>query len=372
MRPTLLRLAALALVATLAACGGSKKSTPPLTWTWVPVSGAVCADGSPTGIAIEASPKPDADVVVFLNGGGACWDLFTCFPQTVVPTFTTQFTTPGPFGEAQMNALVPQFVPGSIFDRSIASNPYKDFTFVFVPYCTGDVHSGDRTQRFTGAPSDWRFKGRVNLAADFDWLAANLGYAPAKVVVSGFSAGGFGSLLAYSMARAKWPSAKGYLVDDSGPPLSNIPTDEIAAWDLAWNLGGAVGPLCGALDCMGNLSRLFPALQAAYPDDRLALLSSTQDLTIRSFFGITSSPPSVQPMDATFFEGALRALAGGPPAGIEDATPPGETHAFLVVGTSHTMLGHPDAFHAPDGRSLFDWLGQQVNDDGAWSAAIPP
>ncbi len=371
MRPPLPRLLALALAATVAACGGSKHSppTPTLTWTWVPVAGAVCSDGSPTGIAVEASAKPDADVLVFLMGGGACWDLFTCFPQTVVPNFPSQFATPGPFGEAEMNAQVPQLVPGSLFDRTIATNPYKDFTYVFVPYCTGDVHSGDLKQHFTGAPRDWLFKGRVNLAADLDWLAANLGYAPAKVVVSGSSAGGFGSLLAYSMAREKWPAAKGYLVDDSGPPLSNIPPLTIAAWDASWGLGGAVNPLCGALDCMTDLSQIFPALETKYPDDRLALLSSTQDQTIRSFFGtFTSEYPYVTAMDPTTFETALRALA----TKIEDNSPPGETHAFVVTGTSHTMLGHPADFHAPDGTSLFDWLGQQVNDADVWSQAIPP
>ena len=186
MRSTLLRLAALALAAAVAGCGGSKHSTPPLTWTWVPVSGAVCSDGSPTGIAIEASPTPDADVVVFLMGGGACWDAFTCFPQTFVPSLPNRFATPGPFGEAEMTALRAQLLPGSILDRTVASNPYKDFTFVFVPYCTGDVHSGDRVGHagsfpFVGAPRDWHFKGRANLAADFDWLAANLDYAPGKI-----------------------------------------------------------------------------------------------------------------------------------------------------------------------------------------------
>jgi hypothetical protein len=75
-------------------------------------------------------------------------------------------------------------------------------------------------------------------------------------------------------------------------------------------------------------------------------------------------------MDPAVFEASLGRLT----TAIEDAsvTPPGETHAFVVTGTSHTMLGSPGAFHAPDGKSLFDWLSQQVNDDPAWSRAVPP
>jgi hypothetical protein len=368
MHPTRTRAVALVLAAAVAACGGSKTSDlPPDVWTWISVAGAVCSDGSQTGIAIERPAAPSAGVVVFLMGGGACWDTLSCFFAGTA--------TPGPFGAAQMQQQIPQLVPGSIFDRSVASNPYKAFTFVFVPYCTGDVHAGDKvgtagSGAFYGAPRDWRFKGRVNLAADFAWLGANLD-APSKVVVAGSSAGGFGSLHAFVLARTTWPAAKGYLVDDSGPPLREIPPATVAAWQLAWDLGGAMSSLCGALDCLNDLSLVFPALQTKYPNDRLALLSSTQDATIRGFFTdvttITTTPPYFTPMSPTTFEDGLRALASR----IEDDTPPGETHAFLVTGTSHTMLGAPASFTS-QGTSLWDWLKLQVNDDPAWAAAIPP
>ncbi len=367
MRPTRTRLAALVVAVAVAACGGgSKKSTAqiqPLTWTWIPVAGTVCSDGSPTGIAIEEPAAPSGKLLVFLMGGGACWDTLTCFVLGIA--------TPGPFGAAQMQQQIPALLPGSIFDRSVASNPYKDFTFAFVPYCTGDVHTGDKvgtagSGAFVGAPRNWSFKGRVNLAADFAWLDANL-ETPSKVVVAGSSAGGFGSLHAFELARAKWPAAKGYLVDDSGPPLSAIPPATIAAWELAWDLGGAMPAACGALDCLTDMSRVFTALETTYPNDRLALLSSTQDQTIREFYGsFSGTAPYVTPMDGPTFETSLRALAST----IEDATPPGETHAFIVSGTSHTMLGAPASF--TQGTNLWTWLGQQVNDDAAWAAAIAP
>ena len=361
---------AIALAALLAACGSPRKSPPgipPLTWTWVPVAGSVCSDGSETGIGVETPATPGGDVLVFLMGGGACFDTLSCF--------VAGLATPGPYGSSQLQADITRLEPGSIFDRSVATNPYKDFTFVFVPYCTGDVHTGDKVQRagsgaFVGAPRDWYFKGRVNLAADFAWLAANL-EAPSRIVVAGSSAGGFGSLHAFDVARSTWPTAKGYLVDDSGPPLREIPPVTVAAWELAWDLGGALSSLCGPLDCLTDLSQVFPALKKKYPSDRLALLSSTQDEVIRGFFTdvtkISTTYPYVTPMDQTTFEIGLRDLA----ARIEDATPPGETHAFLVTGTTHTMLGAPASFTS-QGTSLWTWLGQQVNDDGAWAAAIPP
>ncbi len=368
MRPSAPRFAALALAALVAACGGgSTSSLPPLTWTWIPIQGSVCNDGSPTGIGIEAGPGTTSNVLVFLDGGGACWDYATCW------FFHT--ATSGPFGATELEARIRDARAGTVLDRSAAGNPYKDFTMVFVPYCTGDVHSGATSPTYPGAPGPYHHNGRVNVSKAFEYLATAVG-APAKVVVSGASAGGFGSLLAFTKAKAAWPSAKAYLVDDSGPPLANIPTGTIAAWVVSWDLGTVVADVCGAA-CAGvnqgdppNLAPIIPTLASRYPTDRFALLSSTQDATIRSFFGDVTT---FTPMDPAVFEASLRALA----AAIEDDTPAtpsdetGETHAFIVPGTTHPMLDRPGSFTS-NGVTLFEWLRQQVEDDAAWSAEIPP
>lgn len=376
MRTSFPHLAALAAAALLAACGDDEKPPPPpacgdLTasalapgvWRWFPIAGSVCSDGSQTGIGIEKGTS--SDVLVFLNGGGACWDYLTCFLAGVA--------TPGPFGAAEFAALIADARAGSVLDRSAPGNPYKDFTFVFVPYCTGDVHSGATVRSYPGAPRPWYHHGRVNVSKAFECLTPALD-APSKVVVAGSSAGGFGSLLAFTKAKAAWPSAKGYLVDDSGPPLANIPTTTIATWVAAWDLGTVVADVCGVA-CAGvlqgdppNLAPVIPELAKKYPDDRFALMSSLHDDVIRGFFGtFTLTPPYVTQMSTTDFEAGLRSLA----ADIEDDAPPGETHAFLVAGTTHPMLDQPGSYTS-EGVTLFEWLRRQVEDDPAWSSAIPP
>jgi hypothetical protein len=352
----------LALLLAVCACGDDVQELPPLTWTWVPVEGAVCSDGSPTGVGVEPGPGTPAGVLVFLMGGGACWDTLSCF--------TFQTAAPGPYGAAELDRDMRGIAAGSVLDRTVPGNPYKDFTFVFVPYCTGDVHAGDAVQDYLQAPRRWHHKGRVNLQRAFEYLATTLD-PPQKVVVSGASAGGFGALLAFDLAKQAWPAARGYLVDDSGPPLDAIPDATVSLWYLAWDLGTAVNAVCGdarALQCAEDLSLVFPALAERYPDDRFALLSSTQDETMRGFFGTpTTAAPYFVPMDAGTFESGVRTLADL----IEDDAPPGESHAFVVPGTSHTMLGNPAAFSS-GGVALFEWLKQQVEDDPAWARAVPP
>ncbi len=365
MRPSLPRLTALAAAALLAACGDDPPPPPPLTWAWVPIEGSMCSDGSQTGIGIETGPGASPNVLVFLDGGGACWDYLTCWVANTAPRRS--------FGAATLDERIREARAGSVLDRDAPGNPYKDFTFVFVPYCTGDVHSGARSPTYVPATAEWHHNGRVNVSKAFEHLAIALP-PPAKVVVSGSSAGGFGSLLAFKKAKAAWPTAKGYLVDDSGPPLANIPTLTIGLWVASWDLATVVLDVCG--DACGDifnptLAPVIPALAATYPGDRFALLSSTRDDVIRGFFGeFTTTFPYVQQMDAQEFEASLRALAND----IEDdspETPPGETHVFIVPGTTHPMLDRPGNFTS-EGVTLFEWLRRQVEDDPAWSAAIPP
>lgn len=342
MRP--LRLHAIAL-SLLVACGGSSdREDDALQEGWNPVSGMVCADGSATGIGVSLGTQNR--VLVVLSGGGACWDAASC-PSDVLRAFG-----PGEFAIAR--AVLPQ---GSILNPSLPGNPFSGWTLVFVPYCTGDVHAGGDVTKTYGARGTWRHHGRANLEAALSRVASAIPN-PEKVVVSGFSAGGFGSLLAFDIARARWPAGpsgpRAYLVDDSGPTLvgNDLPQALREAWWTSWNLDATVTPLCPG--CRADLSALWTALRERHPADRLALLSSTQDATMRGFFG---------GMAAADFQAGVANLAAKL-SGIAGAA------SFRVNGTAHVLLFSPGTYVAGS-TTLTAWLAQQVNDDPAWTSAGP-
>lgn len=314
-------------------------------WTWVDFPDSACDDGSPTGIGLNPGAGPD--LLVLLHGGGACWDYFTCL------VFNT--ARHGPFGQAQFASLVTTDVPGSILDRALPGNPFKDASLVFVPYCTGDIHGGDNLAAYAG-PTQTRIYhhvGHANVVAFLRRLAATWP-APRRLVVSGGSAGGFGALINYPTFRHYWPAAQAFLVDDSGPPLEQGAVSQtlLDAWFASWRLDKVLDPFCGQA-CHSDLSAGLAAVARRYPQDRLALLSSLQDQVISAYYLLVPAQ----------FQAELLRMA----ADVMDPTP--NARYFFVPGTSHTMLGDPAGF--TQGIPLLAWLEQQVSGDAAWASRRP-
>jgi Pectinacetylesterase len=224
----LLLLAALA--ATVAACGGNDANTRTAATTtrtttaaagdqvWrriVPGGDCQCADGSKFSYWIrKANPKK---VVFYLQGGGACFSAKTCARRGDLYR-TNLRSDDGPTGQAGM------------FDLADKRNPFADYSIVYVPYCTGDVHLGNTSTKY--APGlTVRHKGYVNGTAALDYLAATFPDAT-NVAVIGESAGSVAAPLYAGLASDRLPKARiTVLADGSGsypdvPRVNNI----IAAW----------------------------------------------------------------------------------------------------------------------------------------------
>ena len=366
--PGLVRGVGLSLMALLAiSCGGSDgaggtggsggagpyegvpRDLPPLvvptdTWTWIDVPESQCDDGTPTGFAVNRHDPGAAgdDLFIFFQGGGACWDYTTCFALNT--------STHGPIGRAQWDALEPT-LPAP-FDRTRASNPFRDATMVFIPYCTGDLHVGDNVVTYPQGFTTYH-KGRPNTIAYLSRIASTW-TNPTRVIYSGSSAGGYGATLSYDLARRTFPAARMYLIDDAGPLLEGdaVPAAEKTAWIAAWNIGALADGLCDA--CRTDLSGTYPALVKRFPHDRMALLSSLQDQTIRTYFML---------MPAVFQTDILQLVA-------HRLDPTTTFRSFLIDGAQHTLLGSMTT-STTAGVVLEPWLDQMVNDRDGWTSVKP-
>ncbi len=329
-------------------------------WQWVDFPDSTCNDGTPTGVGVSFSGT-SSNLLIYMMGGGACWDYLTCY--------FARTTVTGPYGQTQFNAQAAA-VSGSVFDRTIAANPFKDWNYVFVPYCTGDIHGGDNVMDYGNGTPLWYHKGHANILAYLKRLGATFP-APAKVVVSGSSAGGGGTLANYATARWYWPTVEMYLLDDSLPLFegNDIPQTERQAWYASWNLAPLLVPVCGT-NCINDLSLAHRLLAQTFPRDRMALLSYNQDAVISTYYGQISG---------STFEGYLNSLT-------TDVLAPSHWGSFYLCGNSHTMLGDPGACAVGSGGGcpttanncttsggvqLWSWLTQMVTDDPSWASAGP-
>jgi hypothetical protein len=327
--------------------GGAPIDAPDSTWTWIPFPDSFCADGSTTGIGVNLSKK-SSRVMVYLEGGGACWSELTCYTAKTAANFESGYgetsfasDTAGALGQA-----------GGFFDRSAADNPFKDYSYVYVPYCTGDVHAGSNT--VTYGTHTAKHVGFDNMAAYLKRVVPTFPSAD-RVYLAGSSAGGFGALFNWWQTQQAFGKVRVDLIDDSGTPMPPAidamgngagPTES-----KQWNLPATLP--AGCTDCAKGLDALFGFYAKAFPNNHGALLSYTKDTVLSQFSGITTDQfnTGLEQDLTTYF------------------APNPNLKSFLVDKSSHVLFFNP--MLATKGVTLNQFLTQMVNDDQAWASVHP-
>ena len=116
------------------------------------------------------------------------------------------------------NVLAEQFNFG-IFNTD-EDGDYKDYTLLYIPYCTGDVHWGDATVEYAN-DLVIHHRGYQNTKAALEYLYARV-FDPREIFVTGCSAGAYGSVLNSVHIAEQYPNSRMAVLADSG---SGIITD---------------------------------------------------------------------------------------------------------------------------------------------------
>lgn len=220
-------LAALALPSTSRAIGIEDVVDGGNTYPWVRVElpGTVCSNGSQYRFWYYDSPTSN-NMVISYEGGGACWDYPSCSGQTGILGAANPNGIPTDY-ITQMKAkfvspLINGADPGIPLFRSKTNLVTNGWDMVYMPYCTGDVHVGNRVVTYndpTGQnpPLTFRHNGYNNSVAALNFLRTRFP-SIGKLLVTGFSAGGVATnTIFYQARRTLLPTVKAYLLNDSGP-----------------------------------------------------------------------------------------------------------------------------------------------------------
>ena len=346
-----------------AADAGGADAGPPFDvtqreWTWFPVDGNTCMNGSATGIGLNLDYSSDK-LVFFLEGGGACFNDYSC----------GQVAHQNGFGEAQLADFAAYAEESGILDRDDADNPVAGWSYVFIPYCTGDVHAGAQPDGEGGL--DYVGYGNVTRAATL--VADRMGGSLTQVLLTGQSAGGFGAAYNYDQVATIFGGASVPvdLLDDSGPPMSNTyltPCFQAMVRER-WNLEATLPADC--TDCVdedgGGLIHLVDAMAAKWSERRLGIISSLRDNTIRQFYGF-GYPDCENP------QGVMAAEAFQ--AGIEELRdvilpPLDNARAYTIDSQEHVWTDNPLGSVEVDGVTLSSWIAAVVG-GGDWDSVTPP
>ena len=304
-------------------------------------NGPTCIDGSDFTVFHQQRDKEK--LVIFLNGGGACWqDFYFC---------TIQADQDPP---AETGIFADSFDDGG----SGIDNPLADWSKLYVSYCDGSVFTGDNVVADPNFPLGpvRHHRGLRNITAALD-LARTLHKPVKNVLLSGSSAGGFGvSAWTPWVARFIFPAAPGFQVfDDAGPPINNpLLVNDVLARANDWAFEQFYPESCTDCDIFGAGNEFVRWTHDNDPQLETSTYSTDGDQVIRFFLGI---PTQVQ------YRAAL--LGATDPI---NADHPDRYKRFIRSGdTSHTSL-RGDLFYTgtADGVPLYEYMDDFVNGDPGW------
>jgi hypothetical protein len=243
-------------------------------WVWIPRDDLDCRDGSKTGVGARLMPDTKA-VMIYLQGGGACYDAKSCEQNANTPIAGANFS------QDKFDDWVEKLGNQGIFNTTNPSNPVARWNHIYVPYCTGDLHGGDlEDARVSGLPVEQQFVGYRNFQNVLRLLEPYFTDAE-DIALVGASAGGVGVLINYPQVVEAFGGRSIAALVDSAPviPESAIRTSCFQRKVIeTFNLQLPQScPEC-AEPSQGGLLNLYSHLSETYPQGRYALASADADL----------------------------------------------------------------------------------------------
>jgi hypothetical protein len=331
VRTTLLGLAVLLLPVAWVGDAGPSAGASGASWQRVEPGGATrCARGGPYAYWVrKGDPRK---LLVFFQGGGGCFDVTTCRPGS-------------PWFDDRVEGSDDPSYAGGVLDLADARNPFRDHSMVFVPSCTGDVHTGTRTVRY--GPHRVQQKGYFNAQAALRRAFRDFPDAT-QVFVAGCSAGSVGSAFHADAILRRYPKARVTQVGDSLAFVFHRPVS-LASWGTHSRFPSWFEP--SRPNERWTMAEFLTALAKRYPTRTFARFNHAEDGVQAAFYRAVGGTEADFPARLRAAEATLKRLPN--------------YRSYLACGSAHCSFDRP-AFFAEQvgGVRLRDWVaGLAAGDD---------
>jgi len=306
---------------------------------------------------------PVNNLVVFFDGGGACWDTMNCI---YFPTYSPEVDETVDY----------QTQVSGIFDLNNPANPFKDWNFVFIPYCTGDIHWGSSDTLYPGYNGDGPYtihhRGFDNFLVVLKWITEHF-RNPQKIFVAGSSAGSYGALMGFPYIQEAYPQSMASMLGDAG---FGVVTEyfqdvQIYNWGILENLPAWIPGFERPFSDY-SIAEMYQMLARYYSHRKIGQFTTAWDATQTFFYNVmihTWEPWEWENFELVWcdwHEQMLEnaALAAGAP----------NYRYYIAAGTYHTILAFPQFYEeASAGVPLVDWIKAMVENQGGTKGhgAIP-
>lgn len=242
------------------------------------------------------------NLLIYFNGGGACWDGATCLASLQLE-FDADPLSRAAFNPSAVVENTP-FISGGIFEDT-EENPFQSWSKVFIPYCTGDLHIGSQDTPYTdtlglvsgqpGAEVVIKHRGHDNALAVMDWIKQKLdsqALSPNKVLLSGSSAGGYGATFNFPIIQQLFGRTKVALfADASMGVISKGFTQSVLNYAGPWGIEDTLPrnfqSLIGNFNHLTLNKQVMLRLAYQYPWNRFAQYSTGTDIVQIQFLKIS-------------------------------------------------------------------------------------
>ena len=320
--------------------------------SWIENSEMKSRNGDAMGYGVYLNPN-SKKLAIFLDGGGACFNGFTCSnnrDRYSEEDFLTRV--------ASENAL--------IINRNSDKNQFKDWNFVFVPYATGDVHSGSNTAANVpnGGPKNQTMVGFNNFTLvlkDLKNYFEDTG-GITEIVFMGSSAGGFGVISnTLQLADILAKNIPTTVIVDAGQILMDetlLTSCLASAWDTLWNFSAF---LPEDLDQTvqktyeHDIQKVYEYVAVKLPAFNFGFLSYYEDNTNRGFYSFGQEECAYLPTSLVSGAAFKRGLLNLKTTVLDDLE---NWKVFYANGELHTFLNDDNLDQTVNNTNLNDWIAQ--------------
>ena len=229
---------------------------------------AQCMDGSP--YVYFARRGSVNKLLVYYQGGGACWDYTTCHAPTCDTTSTIADDDPN-------------HTMSGFGDASNPANPFRDWNVVFVSYCGCDIHFGDAAQDYVDPNNSANtihveHRGYQNARVVEKWTREHF-VNPDEVFVTGSSAGAYGAWFNGPLLHDVWPASRFYVLADAGNGVvtQDFLETNFPHWNFDANLPPDIPELKEVLDNGEGIPGYTEVVANEFPDVLWAHYASAFD-----------------------------------------------------------------------------------------------